>query len=95
MKERWRDIPEYEGLYQASDHGRIRSRSRIIKARSGGKARREGKILKVIPVRSYYQVTLYKNGKPKNMRLRGLWLWPGCRAHLHVEIGSEIKTETT
>jgi len=69
MKERWRDIPEYEGLYQASDHGRIRSRSRIIKARSGGKARREGKILKVIPVRSYYQVTLYKNGKPKNMRL--------------------------
>lgn len=96
MKERWRDIPGYEGIYQASDHGRIKSLSRIIKARSGGKARREGGILKAIPIHSYFQVTLYKNGKPKNMRLqRGValaWLpCPfDCRCWVRIKDGNNL-----
>ena len=69
MKESWRDIPGYEGLYQASDHGRVRSCSRIVKCAYRAKRLLKARILKAIPMRSYYQVTLYKNGKPKNMRL--------------------------
>lgn len=30
MKEIWKDIPEYKGLYQASNLGRIRSTDRKI-----------------------------------------------------------------
>lgn len=30
MTECWRDIPEWEGLYQVSDHGRVRSVQRKV-----------------------------------------------------------------
>lgn len=30
MKERWRDVPNYVGLYQVSDSGRVRSVGRIV-----------------------------------------------------------------
>lgn len=30
MREIWKDVPGYEGMYQASNHGRIRSCSRYI-----------------------------------------------------------------
>lgn len=67
--ETWRDIPQYEGIYQASTHGRIRSvdgktthsslhgtrkwKSRVLKGR--GDNRRMGK-----------RVSLWKNGKQKD-----------------------------
>lgn len=34
MSEIWKDIPGHEGLYQASDHGNIRSLDRTIKVRN-------------------------------------------------------------
>lgn len=34
--EEWRDIPEYEGMYQASDLGRVRSVDRPVRCISGG-----------------------------------------------------------
>lgn len=30
MKEIWKDIPDYEGLYQASNTGKIKSYDRVI-----------------------------------------------------------------
>lgn len=33
MKEIWKDIPGYEGLYQVSNRGRVKSLNRIIKHR--------------------------------------------------------------
>lgn len=51
MEEIWRDIPDYEGLYQASNLGRVRN----------GK----GAILKPHTYSyNHQQVTLYKNKKP-------------------------------
>ena len=35
MKELWQPIPGYEGIYEASDAGRIRSVDRIIKSPAG------------------------------------------------------------
>jgi len=56
MNEEWRDIPGYEGFYQASNKGRIKSR-------------KTGKILKPsITCYGYSQVTLCKNRNKKNFR---------------------------
>ena len=48
MKEIWKDIPEYEGLYQVSNLGRIKSLDRIIKSgiSNSGYIKINGKILK-------------------------------------------------
>lgn len=69
-EEIWKDIPEYEGLYEASSHGRVRSKegkvtyseyhgervwkSRILKEKNPSKVGRRDK-----------RVDLWKDGKPK------------------------------
>ena len=60
MKEIWKDIQEYEGLYQVSNLGRIKSFPRP------GTRTKKIRILKqTIGKHGYYCVVLYKNGKPK------------------------------
>lgn len=61
-KERWKDIPNFEGLYQASSFGRIKS--------LGNACARKEKILKgAIAGTGYFYVTLWKKGKHKRFRL--------------------------
>lgn len=57
MKEIWKDIPNYEGFYQASNLGRIKSLERIDAI---GRKRKE-RILKPRLGCGYYRVVLYKN----------------------------------
>lgn len=60
MKEEWRDIKGYEGYYQVSNLGRIRSVKRIL---CDGKTRR-GAVIKGFPDRNgYYRIVLYKEAK--------------------------------
>lgn len=62
-REIWKDIPEYEGYYQASNCGRIKSVDRIIIYKSGASRFFRGKILK--PSRDsdgYKIVSLWKSG---------------------------------
>ena len=63
MKEVWKDIPNYEGLYQVSNLGNIKSLS------FGAKNHKLSNIvtlLKKTPSNmGYYKVELYKNGKSK------------------------------
>ena len=49
MQEIWKDIPEYEGIYQASNLGRIRVLDRIVNCgiKNNHKVLRKGKILKI------------------------------------------------
>ena len=35
MTENWRDVVGYEGIYEVSDRGRVRSLDRIVKANNG------------------------------------------------------------
>ena len=61
-KEIWKDIPNYEGLYQASNLGRVKSLERFRKGKNGFLASVKEKILKTLMLNSgYYQVRLYKN----------------------------------
>ena len=67
----WKDIPEYEGLYQASTLGRIRSvDGKITYSARHGERKWKGIILKnktKIPERSGYKVTLWKNKERKDL----------------------------
>lgn len=64
--EEWRDVPEYEGLYQASNYGRIRSLDNIQHVVFKGKSiskRKYGKVIKPGKHRGgYSMVWLSKNG---------------------------------
>jgi len=72
MNEIWRDIKDYEGLYQVSNLGRVRSVDRYVKHSKGGVRIMKGKILKPIKCYEYYNVQLCKNGLIKSMRIHRL-----------------------
>jgi hypothetical protein len=55
----WRNIPGYEGAYQVSDTGRVRSLDRVVLRRGACSTRRPGKELRPnIGKRGYYTVGL-------------------------------------
>lgn len=65
MSEVWKTIPGFEGLYQASTEGRIRSVDREVHDYKGKPRKLKGRILKHgVSIHGYYQVSLSLNGKP-------------------------------
>lgn len=67
MEETWKAVNGYEGLYEVSDEGRVRSLDRIIDTESGYKRPFKGRVLK--PGKSpggYLQVNLRKSGRSKS-----------------------------
>lgn len=64
--EQWKDIPDYEGLYQASDLGRIKAMPKEKNHSSGkGTFLSKEKILKQSKGNVYFMVALYLNDKMK------------------------------
>lgn len=64
-KEIWKDIKDYNGLYQISNLGRVKS--------LGNSATRKEKIRKLkTDKKGYYIINLFKNGKTKNYRVHRL-----------------------
>lgn len=62
--EEWRDIENYEGLYQVSSLGRVKSLERIVKNNENSCYLYKGKILKQYKSNNGYLVTsLTKNSK--------------------------------
>ena len=62
----WKDYKDYEGLYQASNLGRMRSLDRWVKSKSGSVRLCKGKILKLCTDKyGYLNVGLWKNNKVK------------------------------
>lgn len=69
--EEWRDVKDYEGLYQVSNYGRVKSLERDS-MRKTIKVRIKERILKLIidpPPRDYPYVSLYKNKKMRSMKV--------------------------
>lgn len=77
-EEIWKDIPEYEGLYEASSHGRVRSKEGKVTYSKG--KRSDGKLTKRIwksrilkeknpnkKGRADKRVDLWKDGKPRTL----------------------------
>ena len=75
-KEIWKDIVGYEGLYQVSNYGRVRSLDRTYtqKARNGSilKHTYKGQILKPNNVSGYLQVNIQKHKKRNDQKIHRL-----------------------
>lgn len=73
MDEVWKDVVGYEGLYQVSNLGRVRSSAREKKARGGSVFINPGRILTgSITNYGYRQVTLCKDNKSSKKQLHRL-----------------------
>lgn len=71
MCEEWRDIAGYEGFYQVSNMGRVRSLTRTFKRSDGTIATYRGRVLKPVG-RPYLHVYLSKNNIHSMMRVHRL-----------------------
>ncbi|WP_366942568.1 NUMOD4 domain-containing protein [uncultured Thomasclavelia sp.] len=69
IKEIWKDVPNYEGLYQVSNLGNVRSLDRYVFRSDGIKHFCKGR--KLIPSKNkdgYLQIKLCKNSKDKTTK---------------------------
>lgn len=96
-REEWRDIPNYEGIYQASDKGRIRSLDRYVNNQRNNASKRLviGRVLRSFLAGAGYEyVTLSVNQKKRNVLVHRLvisaFLGESC---LTVHHKNEIKTD--
>lgn len=94
--ETWKDVQDYEGLYQVSDLGRIRSLGRIANAKNGSKQTKKSRILvQEITMYGYCRVRLFDcNGKAKHYLVHRLVIsaFNGA-SDLSVNHINEIKTD--
>ena len=75
MSEVWKDIPDYEGSYQVSNMGRIRSVDRVVTFSDGRVRKYKGKILKpLLNDRGYERITLSNGGRCNIKRVHRLVL---------------------
>ena len=65
MKEIWKDIEGYEGIYQVSNFGRVKSLDRYV-LRNGNSLFVKGIVLSQLNNRGYLAVRLCNSGKYKN-----------------------------
>ena len=94
--ETWKDIQGYEGLYQVSDLGRIRSLDRVVNAKNGSKQTKKSRILvQEITIHGYCRVRIFNcDGKAKHYAVHRLVLsaFNGA-SDLPVNHINEIKTD--
>lgn len=74
MKEIWKDIPDYEGLYQASNLGNVKVLDRVVNSgiKNNKTVIRKGKLLKKRINQGYYEVALSKNNKKRFLKVHRL-----------------------
>jgi len=65
-EEIWKDVPDYEGYYQASNLGRVRSLDRTVTYSDGRERFYKGKIIDGSVQKGYRQATLAVNGIGRN-----------------------------
>jgi len=72
-EEIWKDVPDYEGLYQISNLGRVKSSDRLINAKCNSKSFKKGRILRCWSSRDgYIYCDLVKENKQKHFRVHSL-----------------------
>ena len=72
-KEEWKAIQGYEGIYEVSNFGNVRSLPRYKRGNFDSKVFIEGKTIKQVKNnRGYYIVQLSKNNKVKNFSVHRL-----------------------
>lgn len=79
MRERWRNVIGYEGLYKVSDWGRVRSLDRVVSDPRGGTRKLKGQILLGRPAMKNgailaLTVRLFRGGKGLNRAIHRIVL---------------------
>jgi len=72
--ERWRAVPGFEGYYEVSDAGRVRSVDRVIVSRRGDQRRMAGKVQQLRARGRYLTATLCRGGRKTIVRVHVLVL---------------------
>lgn len=73
INEEWRPVVGYEGWYEVSNYGRVRSLDRYVNAKNGSAELKKGVLLEQRDNgKGYLRVTLSKNGKVKQPRVHRL-----------------------
>ena len=97
MDEVWKDIPGFEGFYQASNLGSIRSLDRYLNYKNKGLTLRKGKKLSLkTSSKGYLEVTLVINGKCYYKRVHqlvALTFIPNPNNYPYINHINEIKTD--
>lgn len=71
--EQWKDIPGYEGFYQVSDLGNVRSVDHYVNSKCGSTALKRGRIISQKKnIYGYMEVHLSKCGKSSSMKVHRL-----------------------
>lgn len=65
----WKDVPDYDGLYQVSSSGYIKSLGRMVRNGGAGRMVRERILKPGIDSYGYPIVSLYKDGKKKTFTI--------------------------
>ena len=71
-EEVWKDIPNYEGYYQVSNLGRVKSLSRKIESNRGFFVSKEKILKQSKDQKGYFRVKLYFNSGKKTMKVHRL-----------------------
>lgn len=71
--EAWRPIPDWEGIYEVSDEGRVRSVDRLYIDKNGRSMRFRGQI-RSQSMSAGYPVVSLRNGSGKNVARKVHWL---------------------
>lgn len=97
MNETWKDIKGYEGLYQVSDKGKVRSLDRNVRRNGNTYKSLKGRLIKQHKYdNGYLFVTLSKNGKYKQFlvhRLVGVAFIENNEQKPEINHKNEIKTD--
>jgi hypothetical protein len=72
QEEIWKDIPTYEGIYQVSNLGNVKSLSRVIITGNGDRVSKEKMIKQHFNKFGYLRVTLTKDGIRKEFKTHQL-----------------------
>ena len=73
MNEEWRPIEGYEGLYEVSNTGRVRSLDRYVKGKGESYRLHKGRVLSPIKDKNgYLLINLYCNGKQNIIKIHRL-----------------------
>lgn len=93
----WKDIPNYEGIYQASDLGEIKSLARTIEHKNGTVINVKEKLLKPRLVGrkncQYYEVVLYKDSKSKAFKVHRIIAELFCKKHDGCDVVNHIDND--
>ena len=69
----WKDIKGYEGLYQVSNDGKVKSLTRVVKSRWGtDKPLKEKMVKEIVDSLGYSRLSLSKDGKVRTHKIHRL-----------------------